>query len=161
MTIQVGDRLPAAKFRVRTSEGNQELTTDDVFRGKKVVLFAVPGAFTPTCNDNHLPGFLDKADAFAAKGVDTLACTAVNDHFVLASWGKSTGAAGRIQMLADGNGDFAKSLGLTLDLQGGGLGLRSRRYAMIVDDGVVRYLGVEKGPEVGVSGADAVLEQLG
>jgi peroxiredoxin len=161
MAIQPGDRVPAGKFRSRTSEGNQEITTEQLFPGKRVVLFAVPGAFTPTCTDNHLPGFLSRLDDFHAKGIDTVACTAVNDHFVLAAWAKSTGAAGHIQMLADGNGDFAKALDLCLDLTHIGLGMRSRRYAMVVDDGVVRYLGVETGPDVQASSADAVLEHLG
>lgn len=160
MTIAVGDKIPAGKFRNRTSAGNKEITTDELFAGKKVVLFAVPGAFTPTCNDTHLPGFVVASDAIRAKGVDTIACTAVNDHFVMASWAKATGAQDHLLMLADGNGDFATACGLVLDLKGIGLGLRSRRYAMIVDDGVVKYLGVETGPEVGVSSAQAVLENL-
>lgn len=160
MTIAVGDKIPAGKFRNRTAEGNKEITTDELFAGKKVVLFAVPGAFTPTCNDTHLPGFVVASDELRAKGVDTIACTAVNDHFVMASWGKATGAQDHILMLADGNGDFAKSIGLTLDLTGIGLSVRSRRYAMIVDDGVVKYLGVESGPEVAASSAQAVLENL-
>ncbi len=160
MAISVGDKIPAGKFRNRTAEGNKELTTDDVFAGKKVVLFAVPGAFTPTCSDDHLPGFLAGYDQLREKGVDTVACTAVNDHFVLASWAKSTGAQDHILMLADGNGEFAEALGLTLDLRHIGLGGRSRRYAMIVEDGVVKYLGVETGPGVGPSGCPAVLENL-
>ncbi len=160
MTIAVGDKIPAGKFRNRTSEGNKEITTDELFTGKKVVLFAVPGAFTPTCNDTHLPGFVVGSDDIRAKGVDTIACTAVNDHFVLASWAKSTGAQDHLLMLADGNGDFATAIGLTLDLKAIGLGLRSKRYAMIVDDGVVTYLGVEGGTDVGVSSAKAVIENL-
>ena len=160
MTIAVGDKIPAGKFRNRTAEGNKEITTDELFAGKKVVLFAVPGAFTPTCNDTHLPGFVVASDELRAKGVDIIACTAVNDHFVMASWGKATGAQDHILMLADGNGDFAKAIGLPLDLTGIGLGVRSRRYAMIVNDGTVTYLGVESGPEVAASSAKAVLENL-
>ena len=131
MTIAVGDKIPAGKFRNRTAEGNKEITTDELFAGKKVVLFAVPGAFTPTCNDTHLPGFVVASDELRAKGVDTIACTAVNDHFVMASWGKTTGAQDHILMLADGNGDFAKSIGLTLDLTGIGL---SRAFAPLRHD---------------------------
>jgi glutaredoxin/glutathione-dependent peroxiredoxin len=160
MTIQVGETMPAGKFRSRNSEGVQEISTEQLFKGKKVVLFAVPGAFTPTCNDKHLPGFVVQFDALKAKGVDTIACTAVNDHFVLQAWAKATNAAEYVLMLADGNGDYAKALGLPLDLSHIGLGVRSRRYAAIVEDGVLKYLGVETGPEVGVSSADAVLAQL-
>lgn len=160
MAISVGDKIPDGKFRNRTADGNKELTTDEVFAGKKVVLFAVPGAFTPTCSDDHMPGFVVGCDELRAKGVDTVACTAVNDHFVLASWAKATNAKDLILMLADGNGDFAEAIGLTLDLRHIGLGTRSRRYAMIVDDGIVKYLGVETGPGVGVSSCKAVLENL-
>jgi peroxiredoxin len=160
MAIAVGDKIPAGKFRTRNSEGNKEITTDELFAGKKVVLFAVPGAFTPTCQETHLPGFVVSSDELRAKGVDTIACTSLNDHFVLASWAKVTKSEDHILMLADGNGDFASSIGLTQDLNRIGLGTRSKRYAMIVDDGVVKYLGVENGPEVGPSSAKAVLENL-
>jgi peroxiredoxin len=145
MTIKVGDRLPDAKFTVMGPDGPKPVYTAEVFKGKKVVLFAVPGAFTPTCSEAHLPGFVGNADGILAKGVVTIACTAVNDVFVLSAWSKARGA-GKILMLADGNGDFAKMLGLEIDLSGFGLGTRSKRYAMIVDDGVVKYLAVEDSP---------------
>lgn len=146
MSIKVGDTLPEAKFTVMDEGGPKPATTSEVFKGKKVVLFAVPGAFTPTCSEQHLPGFVGQAAAIAAKGVATIACTAVNDVFVLAAWAKAREAAGKITMLADGNADFAKALGLEIDLSGFGLGTRSKRYAMIVDDGVVKYLAVEDSP---------------
>lgn len=146
MAINVGDKLPEAKFTVMSAEGPAPVTTDDIFKGKKVVLFAVPGAFTPTCSEAHLPGFVGNAEAILGKGVAAIACTAVNDIFVLSAWSKARGADGKIRMLADGNADFAKKLGLDIDLSGFGLGTRSQRYAMIVDDGVVTYLGVEDSP---------------
>jgi peroxiredoxin len=159
--VKVGDRLPSAKFKVMTAEGPAEKTTDDIFKGKKVVLFAVPGAFTPTCHKNHLPGFLKNADAIKAKGVDTIAVTGVNDVFVMDAWKKDTGAAGKIEFLADGSADFAKALGLSLDASAGGLGIRSKRYSMVVDDGVVKSLNVEESPgKAELSGADALLKQL-
>lgn len=146
MTIQVGDRVPEAKFTVMGEGGPKPLSSDEVFTGKKVVLFAVPGAFTPTCSEQHLPGFLAAADELKAKGVDTVACTAVNDVFVLNAWAKAREAADDIAMLADGNAAFAKALGLDIDLSPFGLGTRSQRYAMVVDDGVVKYLAVENSP---------------
>jgi len=146
MTIKVGDTLPDGKFTTMGDGGPQPVTTADVFRGKTVVLFGVPGAFTPTCSEHHLPGFVGRADEIKAKGVSTVACTAVNDVFVLTAWSKSRDAQDDIVMLADGNGDFAKALGLDIDLTPFGLGLRSKRYAMIVEDGVVKYLGVEDSP---------------
>ena len=161
MSIKVGDRLPAATFRVLTAEGPKPLSTDDVFKGKKVVLFAVPGAFTPTCHKNHLPGFVNNADAIKAKGVQTIAVTGVNDQFVMDAWKKASGAEGKVEFLADGNGDFAKAIGLSLDASGNGLGLRSKRYSMIVEDGVVKALNVEEAPgKADVSGADALIKQL-
>jgi glutaredoxin/glutathione-dependent peroxiredoxin len=161
MAITVGDRLPEAKFRVMTAEGPAWKTTDEVFKGKKVVLFAVPGAFTPTCHKNHLPGFLQNAEAIKGKGIDTIAVTAVNDAFVMTEWKKASGAEGKIEFLADGNGDFAKAIDMTLDASGNGLGTRSKRYSMLVDDGVVKKLNVEEAPgKVDVSGADALLKQL-
>ena len=160
MTIKPGERLPAAEFSVMTADGQQKLTTDQVFVGKKVVLFAVPGAFTPTCNRNHMPGFVKEFDAIVAKGADTVACTAVNDHHVMAAWAKASGAEGKILMLADGNGTFARALGLNTDLAPSGMGERSRRYSMIVEDGVVKTLNVEDKPGVNVSGADTILTQL-
>ena len=146
MPIKVGDRLPEAKFRVMGPDGPASKTTDEVFKGKKVVLFAVPGAFTPTCSNNHLPGFLKNADAIKAKGVDTIAVTGVNDVFVFDAWKKATGAGGKIEFLADGNGEFAKALDLALDGSAAGLGIRSKRYAMLVEDGVVTKLNIEDAP---------------
>ena len=161
MPIKVGDRLPEAKFRVMTAEGPAWKTTDDIFKGKKVALFAVPGAFTPTCNNLHMPSFLNNADAFKAKGVQTIAVTGVNDVFVMEAWKKSTGAGGKIDFLADGNGEFAKAIDMAFDGSGNGLGTRSRRYSMLVDDGVVKSLNVEEAPgKVDVSGGDALLKQL-
>lgn len=143
MTIKVGDRLPDAKFTVMGSGGPEPKTVKDVFAGKKVALFAVPGAYTPTCSKTHMPGFVDRVGELKGKGIDTVACTAVNDIFVLTNWAKDTGATGKIEMLADGSGDFAKTIGLEIDLSGFGLGLRSKRYAMLVDDGEVKILNVE------------------
>jgi peroxiredoxin len=160
MPIKVGDRLPEAKFRVMTAEGPAWRTTDEVFKGKKVALFAVPGAFTGTCHMTHVPSILQNADAIRAKGVSTIAVTAVNDVFVMDAWRKAAAAEG-VEFLADGNGDFAKAIDLTFDASGHGLGVRSRRYAMLVDDGVVRKLAVEEAPgKVEVSGGDALLRQL-
>ena len=161
MTIKVGDRLPEGKFRVMTPEGPAWKTTDDVFKGKKVVLFGVPGAFTGTCHNVHLPGFLQNSAALKAKGVDTVAVTGVNDVFVMEAWKRTTGADGKIEFLADGNGEFAKALDLTFDASAGGLGVRSRRYSMLVEDGVVKKLNIEEAPgKVELSGADALLQQL-
>lgn len=158
--IKAGDKIPSATFMVMTAEGPKPRTTDEVFAGKKVVIFGVPGAFTPTCHKNHLPGFLAKDAEIKAKGVDTIAVTAVNDAFVMGAWAKDTGADGKIEFLADGSAAFAKAIGLTLDLSERGLGIRSRRYAMIVDHGVVKSIGVEEAVGVEVSGADAILKQL-
>lgn len=161
MTIKVGDRLPEGKFRVMTPEGPAWKTTDDIFKGKKVVLFGVPGAFTGTCHNVHLPGFLQNSAALKAKGVDTVAVTGVNDVFVMEAWKRTTGADGKIEFLADGNGEFAKALDLTFDASAGGLGVRSRRYSMLVEDGVVKKLNIEEAPgKVELSGADALLQQL-
>jgi glutaredoxin/glutathione-dependent peroxiredoxin len=161
MAIKVGDRIPEGKFRVMTAEGPGWKSTDEVFKGKTVVLFAVPGAFTPTCHKNHLPGFLQNSGAIKAKGVDAIAVTSVNDVFVMAEWQKASGAEGKIDFLADGNGDFAKALDLTMDGAAGGLGLRSQRYSMVVEDGVVKRLNVEDAPgKAEISGADALLKQL-
>ncbi len=161
MTIAVGDRLPDVTFRVMTADGPAAKTTSEVFSGKKVVLFAVPGAFTPTCHKNHLPGYLSRYDEILAKGVDTIAVTGVNDVFVMNAWAEATGGKGKIEYLADGNGDFAKALGLALDGTGFGLGLRSQRYAMVVEDGVVTALNVEDVPsKADVSGAEAILKDL-
>ena len=146
MTIKVGDKLPDASFTVMTADGPATKSTSDVFAGKKVALFAVPGAYTPTCYQQHVPGFVDRVAELKAKGVDVIACTAVNDVFVLAQFAKDTKADGKILMLADGNADFAKKLGLDIDLSGFGLGVRSKRYAMLVDDGVVKVLNIEDSP---------------
>ena len=159
--IKVGDKLPEAKFRVMTAEGPAVKTTDDVFKGKKVVLFAVPGAFTPTCTKNHLPGFLNNADAIKAKGVDTIAVTGVNDVFVMDAWKKASGAEGKIEFLADGSADFAKAIDLSLDASAMGLGTRSKRYSMLVDNGVVKSLNIEEAPgKADVSGAENLMKQL-
>jgi peroxiredoxin len=160
MTIKVGDRIPSAKLRHMTAEGPKEITTDEIFKGKKVVLFAVPGAFTPTCSAKHLPGFVQNAQAIKGKGVDTIACIAVNDAFVMGAWGKSQSTDGKIEMLADGNGTFTKELGLEMDGSGFGLGTRSKRYAMVVDDGVVKQLNVENPGAFEVSSAEAVMKAL-
>ena len=160
MAIKVGDRLPEAKFRVMTAEGPGWKTTDEVFKGKKVVLFAVPGAFTPTCHKNHLPGFVQNADAIKAKGIDAIAVTAVNDGFVMDAWKKSSGGDG-IEFLADGSAAWAKAVGITADLTERGLGVRSGRYSMIVEDGTVKSLNVEDAPgKADVSGADNLLKGL-
>ena len=160
MPIAIGDRLPAATFKSPTGDGIQEVSTDDIFSGKKVVLFAVPGAFTPTCNDTHLPGYLMRHDEIKARGVDAIVCTAVNDAFVLGAWAQAAGAGDKIPMLADGNGDFARAMGLELDLSGFGMGQRSSRYSALVEDGVVKSVNVEPGGEVGVSGAEHMLGSL-
>ncbi len=158
--IKVGDRLPEAEFITMTGDGTQRFTTGTVFAGRKVVLFAVPGAFTPTCSMNHLPGFVKEADAIKAKGADTVACVSVNDVHVMNAWGRQSGADGKLLMLADGNGTFAKAVGLDVDLTAHNMGNRSRRYSMIVEDGVVKALNVEDKPGVNVSGADTILKQL-
>jgi peroxiredoxin len=160
MTIRPGEALPAAEFTTMTADGQQKLTTDVVFAGRKVVLFAVPGAFTPTCSMNHMPGFLKAVDQIKAKGVDTIACTSVNDVHVMNAWAKASGADGKIMMLADGNGDFARKVGLDRDQTASGMGWRSRRYSMVVENGVVKTLNVEDKPGVNVSGADTILSQL-
>ena len=162
MAISVGDRLPEATFAVMGGEGPDQKTTADIFGGKKVVLFAVPGAFTPTCSKQHLPGFVANADKIKAKGIDAIACTAVNDVFVMDAWGKSAGADGKVVMLADGSANFAKKLGLEMDLSERGLGMRSKRYAMLVDNGVVTILNEEEGPGVcEVSAGETLLAQIG
>ncbi|KUR79649.1 peroxiredoxin [Novosphingobium sp. Fuku2-ISO-50] len=159
MTIAVGDKLPDVKVVKATAEGNEAVQTTDYFAGKKVVLFSVPGAFTPTCSAKHLPGFVDKAAAIKAKGVDEIACTAVNDPFVMKAWSAASGSAD-VTMLADGNGDLAKALGLVLDGTGFGLGLRGQRFAAVINDGVVEQLHVEAPGDFKVSSAEYVLEHL-
>ena len=159
MAIKVGDRVPNGTFTVMTAEGPKPKTTDELFKGKKVVLFAVPGAFTPTCSNNHLPGFVKNADAIKAKGIDTIAVTGVNDVFVMNAWKKASGSDD-IEFLADGSAAWAKAVGITADLTERGLGVRSGRYAMVVDDGVVKTLNVEDAPgKAEVSGADNLLEE--
>lgn len=157
MTLKVGDRLPDAKFTVMGPDGPQPKTVGEIFAGKKVAMFAVPGAYTPTCSKSHMPGFVDRVDELHAKGIDTIACTAVNDVFVLTNWAKDMGATGKIEMLADGSGDFAKAIGLEIDLSNFGLGLRSKRYAMLVDDGVVKVLNVEDSPPIADKSSAATL----
>ena len=160
MTIKVGDKLPAATFSAGTAEGPKPMTTDEIFAGKKVALFAVPGAFTPTCSARHLPGFKDHVADFKAKGVDTSACVSVNDACVMKAWGESQSVLGDILMLGDGNGAFTKAVGLEMDASGFGMGVRSQRYSMIVEDGVVKELNVEAPGEFKVSAADYMLAQL-
>ena len=160
MTIQVGDRIPSAAFRVKTADGIKEISTDELFKGKKVVLFSVPGAFTPTCSAKHLPGFVQKAGDFKAKGVDTIACVAVNDAFVMGAWGAGQDAEGDLLFLADGNGDFTAEMGLEMDGRGFGLGTRSQRYAAIIDDGVITEILVEPAPGLDVSSAESILTKL-
>ena len=160
MTIAVGDKLPQTVFRVMTADGPQPRTTEEIFKGRKVVLFAVPGAFTPTCQNNHLPGYLKNADAIKAKGVDAIAVTGVNDVFVMNAWCKANNAEGQIEFLADGNADFAKALGLSMDGSGFGLGTRSQRYSMLVKDGVVSQLHVEAPGKFEVSNAETMLAHL-
>ena len=159
MTIKVGDKVPAVGFSVMTSEGPKPISNDDVFAGKKVVFFAVPGAFTPGCSMTHLPGFVVDADAIKAKGVDTIACMSVNDAFVMGAWGDAQNAE-ELLMLADGNGDFTKAIGLELDGHAFGMGIRSQRFAMIVDDGVVTHLAIEAHGEIKVSTSEAMLAVL-
>lgn len=146
MTIKVGDKLPEATFMTMGPDGPKPMTTGDVFTGKKVALFAVPGAYTPTCHKQHMPGFVANSDEFKGKGIDLIACTAVNDIFVLTQWAQDSGAGGKITMLADGSADFVRKIGLDIDLGARGLGTRSKRYSMIVDNGVVTVLNVEEAP---------------
>jgi Peroxiredoxin len=161
MTIQIGEKIPAATLIQATSEGPRPVSTDEVFAGKTVALFAVPGAFTPTCSARHLPGFKDHRADLSAKGVDTVACISVNDGFVMGAWADSQGVSGdEIVMLADGNGELTQALGLGLDASGFGMGQRSQRYSMLVKDGVVSQLNIEQGGEFKVSSAEYLLEQL-
>ena len=160
MTIKVGDKIPAVSLKTMDKDGMQTLSTDDIFKGKKVVLFALPGAFTPTCSAKHLPGFVANADSIKKKGVDTIACLSVNDAFVMDAWGKAQNAGDKVLMLADGNADFSKAVGLTMDGSGYGMGLRASRYAMVVEDGKVKALNVEAPGAFEVSSAEAVLKVL-
>jgi glutaredoxin/glutathione-dependent peroxiredoxin len=160
MTIKAGDKMPAGTFKRMTKDGPKDLTTDELFKGKLVVLFSVPGAFTPTCDAKHLPGFVQLADQLHAKGVDTIACMAVNDVFVMNAWGKSSGVGEKILMLADGNGEYAKALGLELDAKGYGMGTRGQRFAIVAKDGIATRVDVEAPGQFKVSAAEAVLAQL-
>lgn len=160
MTIKVGDKLPEATFMTMGEDGPMPMTTSQLCAGKRVALFAVPGAFTPTCSAKHLPGFKDHKADLAAKGIDAIACTSVNDVFVMGAWGKDQGVSDEMVMLADGNGDFAKEIGLELDASGFGMGGRSQRYSMVVNDGTVEKLFVEDGGDFKVSAADYMLENL-
>ncbi len=160
MTISVGDKLPTVKIKEVTAEGFKDVTTDELFAGKKAVLFALPGAFTPTCSAKHLPGYINNYEALKAKGVDLIACLSVNDAFVMSAWGKDQKAEGKVTMLADGNADLTKALGLELDGSGFGMGTRSRRYAAIIENGVVKKLNIEQGGAFEVSSAESVLQDL-
>jgi peroxiredoxin len=160
MTIKAGERMPSGTLKTMTKDGPKDVSTDDLFKGKKVVLFSVPGAFTPTCDAKHLPGFVQLADQIRAKGVDTIACMAVNDVFVMNAWGKASGVADKVIMLADGNGDYAKALGLELDARGFGMGTRGQRFAIVVQDGVAKHVNVEAPGQFKVSAAEHILGQL-
>lgn len=160
MSIKVGDKMPAGTLTLVTNEGPQKVSAEEFFKGKTVVLFSVPGAFTPTCDAKHLPGFVEKAGDLRAKGVDTVACIAVNDVFVMKAWGKSQACDGKVQMIADGNAEYTKALGLEMDASGFGMGTRGQRFALIVDDGVVKNVNVEAKGEFKVSSAENVLSQL-
>ena len=160
MSIKAGERMPSGTLKTMGPDGAKDLKTDELFRGKKVVLFSVPGAFTPTCDAKHLPGFVQLADQIKAKGVDTIACMSVNDVFVMNAWGKASNVAGKIVMLADGNGDYARALGLELDGREFGLGMRGQRFAAIVKNGVATHVNVEAPGEFKVSAADYILKQL-
>ena len=160
MAIQVGEKIPAVTLKAVTPEGVKDATTDELFGGKKVVLFALPGAFTPTCSAKHLPGFIEQAAAITAKGVDTIACLSVNDAFVMDAWARDRGAGDKVVLLADGNADFTRAVGLELDGSGFGMGLRSQRYALVAEDGVVKHLAVEAPMKFEVSRAEDILAAL-
>jgi len=160
MTIQVGDKLPETTFAVMTENGPEQVNSADYFAGRKIALFSVPGAFTPTCSAKHLPGYIEKEADLKAKGIDEIACTAVNDPFVMGAWSKASGADGKVTLLADGNAAFAKAVGLEMDGSKFGLGTRGQRYAMVVNDGTVEQLHVEAPGEFRVSSADYLLEQI-
>ncbi|HTP82978.1 MAG TPA: peroxiredoxin [Alphaproteobacteria bacterium] len=160
MAIKVGDKIPSGKFKFMSKDGPKDITTDELFKGKKVALFALPGAFTPTCSAKHLPGFLQNADQFKSKGINTIACLSVNDAFVMDAWGKNQNVGEKVMMLADGSADFTKALGLELDLTPNGMGIRSKRYSMLVDDGVVKQLNLEKPGAFEVSNAETLMKQI-
>ena len=160
MSIKIGDRIPSITFKHLGPDGMEDISTEDLFDGKKVILFAVPGAFTPTCSAKHVPGFLAHADQIREKGVDNIVCLSVNDPFVMDAWGKDRGTGNNILMLGDGNGDFTRAIDLSLDLSGNGLGSRSQRYAMIVENGTVTALEVEDGPGLNLSSAENIVNKL-
>ena len=160
MTISAGEKMPSGTFGIMTESGPGSLSSDELFAGKKVVLVSVPGAFTPTCSLNHLPGFIDQAEQLAAKGVDTVACMAVNDVFVMDAWGKDRGVGVKVVMLADGNGEYSRALGLELDASGFGMGMRGQRFAIVVDDGVATHVAIEDPGQFEVSKAEAILAAL-
>jgi peroxiredoxin len=160
MTIKAGDKMPSGTLKRMTKEGPKDVSTDELFKGKRVVLFSVPGAFTPTCDAKHLPGYVELADQLRAKGVDTIACMAVNDVFVMNAWGKAQSVGDKVMMLADGNGDYARALGLELDAKGYGMGLRGQRFAIVAKDGVATLVDIEQPGQFKVSAAEHVLAQL-
>jgi peroxiredoxin len=160
MTIQTGEKMPSGSFGVMTADGPGALSTDELFSGKKVILLSVPGAFTPTCSMKHLPGFVEQADELLGSGVDTIACMAVNDVFVMDAWGKDRGVGDKVTMLADGNGDYTRALGLEMDGTGFGMGMRGQRFAIVVDDGVATHVAVEAAGQFEVSKAEAILASL-
>ena len=160
MTITVGDKIPSATLKTMGADGPEDVTTDDLFKGKRVALFALPGAFTPTCSAKHLPGYVANAEALKAKGVDAVVCLSVNDAFVMDAWGKDQNVGGKVQMLADGNADLARKMGLDTDASGHGMGVRSKRYSMIVEDGAVKVLNEEPPGAFHISSAEAMLRQL-
>jgi peroxiredoxin len=160
MAVKVGDKVPSATFKIMTGEGPKDVSTDELFKGKKVAFFAVPGAFTPTCSQKHLPGFVQKAADLKAKGIDTIACTAPNDAFVMGAWGKDQNVGDKVMMLADGSADFAEKMGLGLDLTARGMGKRTQRYSMVVEDGVIKQLNVEQAGQFEVSSAEHMLGQI-
>ena len=160
MTIKVGDKMPSGTLTLATKDGPQKISADEYFKGKKVVLFSVPGAFTPTCDAKHLPGFVEKAGDLKGKGVDAIACLSVNDAFVMKAWGKSQSTEGKVDMLADGNAEYTKALGLEMDATGFGMGTRGQRFSLVVDNGVVKQVNVEAKGEFKVSSAEHVLGQI-
>lgn len=160
MTITAGEKMPSGAFGIMTDAGPGEISSDELFGGKKVVLVSVPGAFTPTCSKGHLPGFINQADQLSSKGVDTIACMAVNDVFVMHAWGKDRGVGEKVTMLADGNGEYSRALGLELDATGFGMGMRGQRFAIVVDDGVATHVAIEAPGQLEVSKAEAILAAL-
>ncbi|MBI3452015.1 MAG: peroxiredoxin [Rhodospirillales bacterium] len=160
MTIKVGDKVPSVKLKLMTKDGPKDITTDELFKGKKVVVFGLPGAFTPTCSAKHVPGFVQNADMLKGKGVDTIACFSVNDAFVMDAWGKNQNVGDKVMMIADGNADFTRAAGLEMDGTGYGMGLRMRRFSMLVDNGVVKQFNLEKPGAFEVSNAETMLKQV-